>query len=119
MDIDAHRALRMFQAIVAQAAHDATASDNVKFSRKPLRRRTAETDAEYEFRNAQALKSRHLSANRPRTEARNWLLGNSPDFRMIASLAGYNPDDVLERSVRQAALGWPRRVKEAEFALAA
>lgn len=128
MDIDARRAQRLFQAVVAQALLDATAPD-ARYSTKPLlpvarkrtkatkknRARFAETKKQYEDRLAQrnkdALELRRLRANAPRTQARAWLLSDIESFAQIVSLAGYNPVDIRERARKLADEGWPARVK--------
>lgn len=137
MDIDAHRAQRLFQAVVAQALIDATAPD-APYSTEPLkpliRKRKAatktkrahfiETKKEWLARNAArnvaAIERRKITANAPREEARSWLLSDMENFPRIVSLAGYNPIDIREKARRLAGEGWPTRVRgDDSIALAA
>ncbi len=41
-----------------------------------------------------------------RVEAREWLLGNSKDFQFVCTLAGMDPDSVLDRMQRMARNHW-------------
>lgn len=118
MDIDAQRAQRLFQAVVAQSLVDATA-DDAPFSKKPLKRRKSEDDEAYLQRTAASFVRRQASANRPRTDAREWLLNDMTGFAQVVSLAGYNPTDIRERARKLAREGWPRRAEIAAFEEAA
>ncbi len=46
------------------------------------------------------------SLTKQRVEAREWLLGNSKDFQLVCSLAGMDPDSVLDRMQRMARNHW-------------
>lgn len=41
-----------------------------------------------------------------RQQARDWLVGNSRDFREVCSLAGVDPDAVREQAQKLQDLGW-------------
>lgn len=112
MDIDPYRARRLFQAVVSNALVDAVAPDR-KYSLKPPKRKKGEADDAYELRTALRLEFRRASANADRTSARRWLTGNGEDFRMIATLAGYEPDAIRERSLKLERAGWPSPKREA------
>lgn len=122
MDIDPWRAQRLLQAIVTQALVDATAKD-APFSKKPLsplKRKKNESAGAYHKRmadrTAAAMERRQKTANRPRTEAREWLLRDMESFPSLVSLAGYNATDVRERARKLERDGWPRRVSEERLA---
>jgi hypothetical protein len=46
------------------------------------------------------------SAIRLRNEARHWLTTDTADFRLVCSLAGMEPDSVLDRTRRLARRNW-------------
>ncbi len=121
MDIDADRALRLFQAIVTQALEDAIsevgkpAKVSTKVSRRAgegwcdwiVRRRATITDRE-----AYAV----VAEAKDRNDARHWLTKDMEAFPKIVSLAGYNPTDIRERARKLEAVGWPRPEKLREAA---
>jgi hypothetical protein len=78
--------LRLMQSVVAQALIDAVRAVPAKGA------------------------TSHIEALRERDEARDWLTSNGSNFREIVSLAGLNPDDVRERSIKLQGEGWFRRV---------
>lgn len=45
--------------------------------------------------------------SRDREEARRWLTGFSPDFRIVCHLADIDPESLRERSAAMAKLDWP------------
>lgn len=47
--------------------------------------------------------SRKAEFRHRRREALAWLTGNSRDFRMVCELAGYEPDYIRERAIRELA----------------
>ena len=108
---------RLFQAVVTQALIDAC-SPEPKWSDKPVKRAKGEDDITYYNRNAAKLAKRKAKAYAIRSTAREWLTEMSDDFAYVVSLAGYNPDDIKERSVALERRDWamPTRV---EFKLVA
>jgi hypothetical protein len=77
-DWPADAAIRLWSTVISQALHDASCPH--------------ESD----------------EARQDRDEAREWLLGDGHDFRLVAHLAGLDPDAVREAAVKMAARGWPR-----------
>ena len=108
---------RLFQAVVTQALIDACGPEP-KWSDKPVKRVKGEDDIAYYNRNAAKLAKRKAKAYALRATARQWLTEMGDDFAYVVSLAGYDPDDIRERSLRLEHRGWamPGRV---EFILAA
>ena len=49
-----------------------------------------------------------------RSEAREWLVERSADFRLVCSLAGLDADMVAEAMDKRALAGWPATEKEVE-----
>ncbi len=110
MDIDAERAERLFKAIVAQALIDATSTPRaVSFYRK-VPRADNEGWCDWLARRRETLARREAIAisneSKDRNEARIWLTRDADNFPLVTSLAGYNPDDIRQRSRKLEAAGW-------------
>lgn len=98
MDIDPDRAKQLFQAIITQALVDA-----IKEPKDFIRKEGESSD---DFRD----RCRNTCDV---TDARDWLLNDMENFPRIASLAGYNPTDIRQRSRKLAANGWKPELRRA------
>ena len=120
MDIDADRAQRLFQAVVTQALIDATSDP--KLNTRPIKRKPDHDDIQHARRVKlieNQRKAKLHKALQERGEARRWLLLDEASFPEIVSLAGYNPDDIRERSKKLARAEWRKPSNLPEHALAA
>lgn len=119
-DFDPYAEQRLLQAIVTQALIDATSEPVL--NTKPINRKAKDDDIKHAKR-VRALTTARLSAfnadMKDRAEARRWLLLDEASFPNITTLAGYNPDDIRERSQKLAQAGWKRPATVPDYALAA
>jgi hypothetical protein len=101
--------IRLWRAVLLQAIEDAT------FRYKPMKRRKSMIGQERQRILAARAKAR-TDAGRVQTAARNWLLGNSCDFRLACNLAGFDPEAVRDRAQKLSRQGWqvPFRTTESQ-----
>ena len=107
MDIDALRAQRLFQAVVAQALIDATSQPELTIGHIP--RREGEGIVDYRTRRAKSIQSRQSQYQqqiRTRDVARRWFVEGGADFRRVCSLADYDPNAIRDRAMRLERDGW-------------
>ena len=100
---------RLWRAVLLQAIEDAT------YRYKPMKRRKSMT-AEERQRALDARAMARADASRVQSAARDWLLGNSRDFRLVCSLAGLDYEAVRDRARELANRHWevPFRTTESQ-----
>jgi len=88
--------VHLWRAVLAQAIADATAVVRPRLPKdgRPVKERRKEA------------KSYMSEAMRERDRARDWLLGNSKDFRDVCAMAMLDAAAVRESAERLAARGW-------------
>lgn len=87
----------LWRAVIAQAISDATATVRPKHGKASISPDKAKA------------KQVISDAMRERDHAREWLLGDSRDFREVCNLAGLDPEAVRERAQRLKRFGWEVR----------
>lgn len=56
--------------------------------------------------------SNEREVKRERENARRWLTSNSKDFRLVCTMADYEPERIREYALTLAAQGWPSPVSD-------